>query len=150
MRRTRSLCCARAASGHAAAPPSNVMNSRRLKAGMGLSHPVQPVSRTLSLARRDRPGPWDNPESVCIDHLAAIDAADLDQDRRHRSAATSHIMLNAIAVFARSELRKRPFPRIQAIALLLNLDLIGARHGLSAISNSSSNSRSARSSRARA
>jgi hypothetical protein len=30
MRRTRSGCCARAASGHAtAAPPSSVMNSRR-------------------------------------------------------------------------------------------------------------------------
>jgi hypothetical protein len=25
----RSLCCARAASGHAAAPPTSVMNSRR-------------------------------------------------------------------------------------------------------------------------
>src|SRR6516164_2184900 len=30
MRRTRSPCCARAASGHAAAPPKSVMNSRRL------------------------------------------------------------------------------------------------------------------------
>ena len=30
MRRMRSGCCARAASGHAAAPPSSVMNSRRL------------------------------------------------------------------------------------------------------------------------
>src|SRR6516164_4254185 len=30
MRRMRSLCCARAASGHAAAPPTSVMNSRRL------------------------------------------------------------------------------------------------------------------------
>jgi uncharacterized protein YchJ len=31
MRRTRSLCCARAANGHtAAAPPSSVMKSRRL------------------------------------------------------------------------------------------------------------------------
>ena len=30
MRRTPSPCCARAASGHAAAPPSSVMNSRRL------------------------------------------------------------------------------------------------------------------------
>ena len=30
MRRIRSGCCARAASGHAAAPPSSVMNSRRL------------------------------------------------------------------------------------------------------------------------
>ena len=29
MRRIRSPCCARAASGHAAAPPSSVMNSRR-------------------------------------------------------------------------------------------------------------------------
>ena len=28
MRRIRSGCCARAASGHAAAPPSSVMNSR--------------------------------------------------------------------------------------------------------------------------
>ena len=27
--RTRAPCCARAASGHAAAPPSSVMNSRR-------------------------------------------------------------------------------------------------------------------------
>src|SRR5215470_12207626 len=35
--------------------------------------------------------------------------------------------LRRFAVFARSELRKRPFPRIQAIALLLHLDLIGAR-----------------------
>jgi hypothetical protein len=29
-RRFRAGCCARAASGHAAAPPSSVMNSRRL------------------------------------------------------------------------------------------------------------------------
>jgi hypothetical protein len=29
MRRIRSLCCARDASGHAAEPPSSVMNSRR-------------------------------------------------------------------------------------------------------------------------
>ena len=44
---------ARAASGHAAAPPMSVMKSRRLRAGMG--YPVQPVSSTLSLARTDRP-----------------------------------------------------------------------------------------------
>jgi hypothetical protein len=30
MRRIRSACCARAASGHIATPPANVMNSRRL------------------------------------------------------------------------------------------------------------------------
>ena len=36
-------CCARAASGHAAAPPSSVMNSRRL---MGLP----PSFRTLKLS----------------------------------------------------------------------------------------------------
>ena len=36
MRRIRSDCCARAASGHAdAAPPSSVMNSRRLMPNMG-------------------------------------------------------------------------------------------------------------------
>ena len=46
-------CCACAASGHAAAPPRKLMNSRRLKAGMGFPHPVQPVSRTLSLAWKD-------------------------------------------------------------------------------------------------
>jgi hypothetical protein len=39
--------------GHAAAPPSSDMKSRRLRAGMVSPHPVQPVSRTLSLARRD-------------------------------------------------------------------------------------------------
>jgi hypothetical protein len=36
-----------------AAPPSSVMNLRRLRAGMGSPHPVQPVSRTLSLAWKD-------------------------------------------------------------------------------------------------
>src|SRR5262245_39449364 len=48
-------CCARAASGHAAALPSSVMNSRRCMPNMGLAppHPVRRVSRTLSLARRD-------------------------------------------------------------------------------------------------
>src|SRR5215472_10419869 len=45
--------CARAATGHVAAPPRSMMNSRRLRAGMGSPHPVQPVSRTLSLARKD-------------------------------------------------------------------------------------------------
>jgi hypothetical protein len=40
-------CCARAASGHAVAAPSSVMNWRRFKADMG-SH------RPLSLARRDQ------------------------------------------------------------------------------------------------
>jgi len=60
MRRMRSrACCARAARDHAAtAPPRSVMNSRRLRAGVGSPHPVQPVSRTLSLARRDWPVLW--------------------------------------------------------------------------------------------
>src|SRR6266481_976740 len=68
-----------------------------------------------------------------LDHLAAhLDrlgraAADLNQHRRLEVEAALVVMLDAIAVFARSELRKRPFPRIQAIALLLHLDLIGAR-----------------------
>src|SRR5215831_2290668 len=55
-------CCARAASGHAAAaPPSSEMKSRRFMPGMA-SQPVQPVCRTLSLARRRVAGPWDRPE----------------------------------------------------------------------------------------
>ena len=48
MRCIRSGCCARAASGHAAAPPSKVMNSRRLDVGHG-AFPRQPVCRALSL-----------------------------------------------------------------------------------------------------
>src|SRR5262249_57570131 len=61
-------CCARAASGHAAtAPPTSVMNSRRLRAGMGSHHPVQPVSRTLSLARRDWLVLGARPESFLIE-----------------------------------------------------------------------------------
>src|SRR6516162_1602726 len=41
MRRTRSPCCARAASGHAtAAPPSRVMNWRRLMSDMGACSPA--------------------------------------------------------------------------------------------------------------
>src|SRR6516225_5961350 len=63
--------------------------------------------------------------AVHLDRLGRA-SADLDQDRRLKVAAL-YIMLDAISVFARSELRKRPFPRIQAIALLLHLDLIGAR-----------------------
>jgi hypothetical protein len=41
MRRIRPACCARAASGHvAAAPPSNVMNSRRLMSKTDFSSAV--------------------------------------------------------------------------------------------------------------
>ena len=42
MRRIRSGCCARAASGHAAAPPRAAMNARRL-----ISHPSD-KGRTLA------------------------------------------------------------------------------------------------------
>src|SRR5260221_12127494 len=103
------------------------------------------VSRTLSLARRDWLvlGPTLNrSESTCwacprelsrliaLDELRivlALDAAALHKHRRLEVEAALMVMLAAIAVFARSELRKRPFPLIQAIALLLHLDLIGAR-----------------------
>src|SRR6266511_1743560 len=44
--------CARAASGHAAAPPSSVLNSRRLMLTMGLPPPA-----SLSLPRRGRQVP---------------------------------------------------------------------------------------------
>src|SRR5207253_3817985 len=44
-RRIRSPCCARAASGHAtAAPPSSVMNSRRLMQNIGVSNRLAPPS----------------------------------------------------------------------------------------------------------
>src|SRR5260221_335586 len=63
-----------------------------------------------------------------LDGLGGLaDAADLNQPRRLKFEPALVIVLDTIAVFARSELRKRPFPRIQAIALLLHLDLIGAR-----------------------
>ena len=43
MRRIRSLCCARAAIGHAAAaPPSSATKSRRLMPGMGAPSQVPP------------------------------------------------------------------------------------------------------------
>src|SRR5262249_33015632 len=47
MRRTRSPCCARAASGHAAAPPSSVINWRRLRSSMG----SPPGSRAASTGK---------------------------------------------------------------------------------------------------
>jgi hypothetical protein len=50
MRRTRSNCCARAANGHAAAPPRSVMNSRRLTWDMGLP----PAGVTTSNRRSSR------------------------------------------------------------------------------------------------
>jgi hypothetical protein len=47
-------CCARAASGHAAAPPSSVMNSRRFMLSMGsfVSLVAGRVLRWLRLERR--------------------------------------------------------------------------------------------------
>ena len=49
MRRIRSGCCARAASGHAAAaPPSSVMNSRR-------SHSITSSARASSVGGTSRP-----------------------------------------------------------------------------------------------
>jgi hypothetical protein len=50
IRRTRSPCCARATSGHAAAPPSSVMNERRFTARMP---PVLPAERIAQLGTAD-------------------------------------------------------------------------------------------------
>jgi hypothetical protein len=49
-------CCARAASGHAAAPPSSEMNSRRLMSDIGFPLALAPrsVFRTLNLPQRGR------------------------------------------------------------------------------------------------
>ena len=54
MRRIRSACCARAASGHTAAPPSSVMNSRRLIAS---PEAQDKASYRLKLAHRKGPQP---------------------------------------------------------------------------------------------
>jgi hypothetical protein len=65
MRRIRSPCYARAASGHVApAPPSSDMNWRRLMSGMG----SPPGTRCASLPQtQDAPeapaSPWGKPES---------------------------------------------------------------------------------------
>src|SRR5262245_2621911 len=64
MRRTRSGCCALAVSGHVAAPPSSVMNSRRLMWDMGFpSRLGVPRTRAVSLPHLRVPpkppaGPW--------------------------------------------------------------------------------------------
>ena len=51
--------CARAASGHAAAPPSSVMNWRRLRSSMGSSpEPAVPAYRRLRMPRKRPAGPW--------------------------------------------------------------------------------------------
>jgi hypothetical protein len=51
MRRIRSPCCARAESGHAAAPPRSVMNSRRLMTGLPFRH-FGHITSTATAARR--------------------------------------------------------------------------------------------------
>src|SRR5262245_8070168 len=69
-------CCARAASGHAAAaPPISVMNSRRLMPDKGFLPPAwrepnELVYRMISLPPSGRASPWDRPELCCIAVLA--------------------------------------------------------------------------------
>ena len=56
--------CARAASGHAAALPSRVMNWRRLGSRMGSSpEPAVPAYSRLRMPRKRPAGPWGRPES---------------------------------------------------------------------------------------
>src|SRR5262249_2825682 len=120
----------RSADYAAAAPPSSVMKSRRLRADMGSPHPLQPVSRTLSLARRDRPvlgatlnrsvsGGWACPREVsrrsALDELRivlALVAADLDQHRRLKVEPALVVVLYTIAVFPRRESGCRPLAGI--------------------------------------
>src|SRR6516225_9004922 len=73
-------CCARAASGHAAAPPSSVMNSRRLLSNMEL--PVPWVTARIghrTAGPRGRPEPFgivpDRPSlhEVTISHTPGVD-----------------------------------------------------------------------------
>jgi hypothetical protein len=55
MRRTRSGCCARTESGHAAVPLSRVMNSRRLTRTFSpiTRKPTNQMSRRPDMLRRD-------------------------------------------------------------------------------------------------
>ena len=50
MRRTRSACCPCAANGHAAMPPSSVMNSRRFSSGRDADFIARPPHRTVRAA----------------------------------------------------------------------------------------------------
>ena len=53
MRRTRVSCCAYAATGHAAAPPSSAMNSRRLISSIGfLRTELSKLGRSQPLCAR--------------------------------------------------------------------------------------------------
>jgi hypothetical protein len=57
-------CCARAASGQAAAPPSSVRNWRRFKSSMGSSpEPAVPAYSRRRMPRKRPAGPWGRPES---------------------------------------------------------------------------------------
>ena len=63
------------ASGHAAAaPPSSVMNSRRLRSNMGTSSP-QSVCREFSLPQSGCRVLWRDLNCSEIEELAALDAA---------------------------------------------------------------------------
>src|SRR5215813_5590 len=103
----------------------------------GLS-PPRAAGFTLSLPRRGPAGPWadlNRSESRCLacphelSRLIALDelriilalaAADLNQNRRQADAATSHIMLDAIAVLLRREPGCHPFTSIDAQSVSLN------------------------------
>ena len=56
-RRTRSGCCALAANGHAAAPPSSVMNLRRFLSNMRLGFPHALVGSIADRNQRVRSAP---------------------------------------------------------------------------------------------
>jgi hypothetical protein len=70
MCRMRSACCARATSGHAAAPPRSVIKSRRFKLSMGTSSPMRyraadwpvPSLSHFQPAARRPASPWGRPE----------------------------------------------------------------------------------------
>jgi hypothetical protein len=76
IRRMRSGCCARAASGHTAtAPPSSVMNWRRLRSSMGSPEPAVPAYPRLRMPRK-RPqvlGVGLNRSDCEIVHIVVLD-----------------------------------------------------------------------------
>ena len=111
MRRTRSPCCARVTTGHTTAPPSRVMNARRLIA----SPEAQTGHRSNSHAYSGR-GLTGDRSDVCFGSIADIRIATrhvrftADNDRKsghstYSFCQSSKLHLLAIASATRDEIR---------------------------------------------
>ena len=97
-------------------PPPSAPNSNRLFSNLASRLYVLPSDAHVLAHLADR-----------LKLAWPIDAADLNQHRWLKVEPALVVVLDTVAVFPRRELRSQPFARIQAIALLRDLDLVGAR-----------------------